>query len=75
MRYITVTLAYLLYALPQTAGAAGLVPCGGTGQAPCQTCDLVVLSNNVLLWIFGILATHSRDCYYLRWICDGDFPW
>jgi hypothetical protein len=56
MRYITVTLAYLLYALPQTAGAAGLVPCGGTGQAPCQTCDLVVLSNNILLWIFGILA-------------------
>lgn len=57
MRYITATLAYLLYATsPQSASAAGIVPCGGTGQAQCQTCDLLVLSNNLLLYIFSLLA-------------------
>lgn len=36
--------------------AAGLVPCGSMGQPPCQACHLVELTNNVIVWIIGILA-------------------
>ena len=33
--------------LPDGAAAAGLVPCGGAGEAPCQFCHLFVLIHNV----------------------------
>src|SRR6056297_744604 len=34
----------------------GLVPCGRTGQADCQTCHVVQLVSNVNAWLVGILA-------------------
>lgn len=33
---------------PLISLAAGLVPCGGPGESPCQLCHLFVLLNNVL---------------------------
>jgi hypothetical protein len=34
----------------------GLVPCGRTGQADCQTCHVVQLVSGVNAWLVGILA-------------------
>lgn len=36
-----------------------MVPCGGPGQEQCQTCDVVVLINNVIVWILGFLTLLS----------------
>jgi uncharacterized membrane protein YhdT len=46
-----------LFVLPMSASAAGLVPCGGATERPCQTCDVVVLTNNVVSWLVMILGT------------------
>lgn len=45
-----------LFVLPLTTLAAGLVPCGGAGEKPCQTCDVVTLVNNVVGWLVMILG-------------------
>jgi hypothetical protein len=55
-----VFLGVILFTLPNLAFAAGLVPCGGAGEDPCQTCHLVKLISLVSGWlvvILGILAT------------------
>ncbi len=45
------------YQISQSQSAAafgGLVPCGNTGQAPCQACHFVVLAQNVVNWFIYI---------------------
>ncbi len=37
--------------------ANGLVPCGGIGEQPCQSCDVVNLVNNVIQWLVVVLGT------------------
>lgn len=49
----------VLAVLPSLASAEGLVPCGGKGEDPCQTCHLVALVNSVTGWLvlmLGIVA-------------------
>jgi len=41
---------------PLLTFAAGLVPCGGTGEPACEACYAVELLNNVLDWLVGILS-------------------
>jgi hypothetical protein len=41
---------------PMTAAAGGLIPCGGDGQAQCQTCDVVKLMDNLIDWLIAILS-------------------
>ncbi|MFN3188494.1 MAG: transglycosylase SLT domain-containing protein [Candidatus Paceibacteria bacterium] len=45
---------FLFFVSPVAAG--GLVPCGGVGQEPCQTCHVVMLINNVVDWLVVILS-------------------
>lgn len=49
----------LVFFVPDTAVAAGLVPCGGIGQSSCQTCDVVKLTNNVFQWLVIVLGTFA----------------
>lgn len=46
----------LLIVLPVWVYSAGLVPCGGYGEDPCQTCHVVSLMSNVINWLILILG-------------------
>ena len=46
---ITLVLSYLI---PLQTQAAGLVPCGGEGEEPCQLCHIFIMANNVLGQLF-----------------------
>ena len=54
---VALSVAAFLFVLPMSVSAAGLVPCGGATERPCQTCDVVVLTNNVVSWLVMILGT------------------
>ncbi len=46
----------LVFFIPGSVSAANpLVPCGNTDLPPCNFCHLVVLGNNILVWIFGLV--------------------
>lgn len=48
-----IPLALLFFSLiPIQVSAAGLVPCGGKLEPPCQLCHIFVLTNNI---IFGLI--------------------
>ncbi len=56
MRHVAALLvAFFLFA-PQLSSAAGLVPCGDTADNQCQTCHIIALTNNIIVWLVGILA-------------------
>jgi hypothetical protein len=40
---------------PAVVGAQGIVPCGDTPANACNACHLVVLADNLLDWLFGIV--------------------
>jgi di/tricarboxylate transporter len=44
-------LILLFYFFPLISLAAGLVPCGGPGEEPCQLCHLFVLLNNIIVFL------------------------
>ena len=46
---ITLVFSYLI---PLQTQAAGLVPCGGEGEDPCQLCHVFVMANNILGQLF-----------------------
>ncbi len=53
-------LSVFLLALPAIVSAAGLIPCGGDGEDPCQTCHFYMLISNVSGWlavVLGIVVT------------------
>lgn len=56
MRHFASLLVVVCLLAPALVGAQGLVPCGGPGQEQCQTCHLVALTNNIVVWIVGVLA-------------------
>ncbi len=56
MKYISLFIAFLTTSLPLVAAAAGLVPCGGEGEAMCGTADFVALANNIMSWLVTILS-------------------
>jgi hypothetical protein len=43
--------------LPILVSAAGLVPCNGTADSPCNFSTFSTLLNNVLTWFIGISAS------------------
>lgn len=49
-------IALIITCAPIAASAAGLVPCGGTGEEPCQACHVTQLINNVVRWLIVILS-------------------
>ena len=51
-----VAIAVMFIVLPVFVTAAGLVPCGGTGEPQCQACDVTKLINNVVAWLVIILS-------------------
>jgi len=53
---IGVVLGMALFVMPAATQAAGLIPCGGEGEHPCQSCDVVTLANNVIGWLVGALG-------------------
>ena len=52
-QFFSITFLFLLvFSLaPLQAQAAGLVPCGGQGQAACTFCDFFVLINNIIKFV------------------------
>jgi di/tricarboxylate transporter len=44
-------LILLFYFFPLISLAAGLVPCGGPDEKPCQLCHLFVLLNNIIVFL------------------------
>jgi len=70
--FLVLGIAFLLF--PLFASADGLVPCGGPGEDPCTTCDLLVLLQNIIK--FGVkMATFVviGSVVYggFRWILSG----
>jgi Type IV secretion system pilin/Transglycosylase SLT domain len=51
-----ISLGTILVALPLFVSAAGLIPCGGNGEEPCQTCHVVQLITNITDWLALILG-------------------
>ena len=49
-------LSCILLIAPMMTLARGLVPCGGPGEEPCQTCHVVSLTQNVIGWLVAILS-------------------
>ena len=48
---LLILILLIVVIVPSVTLAAGLttvVPCGGTGQAPCKVCDLAQLAQNIL---------------------------
>ena len=41
----------VFFLLPVLVRAAGLVPCGGSGEDPCTLCHLFVLRNNIIKFV------------------------
>lgn len=57
---ITVILILLVIALPSLTKGAGLVPCGGAGEAPCNACFLLKMAEGIMTFMVnmvGIVAT------------------
>lgn len=46
----------LLFLVPIFSYAAGLVPCGGTGEEACQSCHVLELIDKVVDWLVAILT-------------------
>jgi len=46
----------VLMMFPGQSQAAGLVPCGGTGQSACNVCFVFVLINNIIHWVLYVLT-------------------
>jgi hypothetical protein len=51
-----VYLTAVLFSLPIIVSAAGLVPCGGPGESPCQFCHTVLLVENISGWLVAVLG-------------------
>ena len=48
-----IILATILFLVPAISLAAGLVPCGGTGEPVCQLCHFFVLFDNVIRFLLN----------------------
>lgn len=46
--YLVLSILIGVLLLPMVSWAAGLVPCGGQGEPPCQFCHLFVLFKNIV---------------------------
>lgn len=54
-----------LFLIYPTVNAAGLVPCGRTGQAPCTTCDIFQLASNVINFVLFTVVPAIAVLFYL----------
>lgn len=72
---ITIFLLFaLLFLSPLISSAHGLVPCGGSGEAACTACDLLVLLQNLIH--FGIKIAFLLIIVFVvyggfRWLLSG----
>ncbi len=57
LKLASVLLVGMFLVVPLFSFANGLVPCGGIGEQPCQSCDVVNLVNNVIQWLVVVLGT------------------
>jgi len=74
--YLSGLFIFLLI-LPQLTLGAGLVPCGGEGEAECTACDLLVLAQNIVKFVFEIIfvvVTVMLVAGGLIWITAGGKP-
>jgi len=70
MKKLILIFFLLVLFLPLITKAAGLVPCGGTGENECTACDLVVLFQNVLKFALAIAFL-----IVIIFIVFGGFRW
>jgi RsiW-degrading membrane proteinase PrsW (M82 family) len=52
--FLLIFLGSLIF--PSSSLAAGLVPCGGSGEPACQLCHLFVLLDNILDFVFKFIV-------------------
>jgi len=69
-KLIVFSLLIILFCTPILTSAAGLVPCGGPGESACTTCDLLVLTQNVLEF-----ALKMAFLIIIGFIVYGGFRW
>ena len=69
-KLIVFSLLIILFCTPILTNAAGLVPCGGPGESACTTCDLLVLTQNVLEF-----ALKMAFLIIIGFIVYGGFRW
>ena len=48
--FLIILLAGIIF-VPLASLAAGLVPCGGEGESPCQLCHLFVMFDNIIKFL------------------------
>lgn len=57
--YITVFLLVLFLVFPYFSKAAGLIPCGNTGEEPCQVIDVFILVARVTNWLLRMASIYA----------------
>lgn len=63
-RIFLISFLFLFFSLSYVQAA--LVPCGpGTGKLNCEFCDIFVLSNNILKWIFEWVVTTTAVLMFI----------
>jgi len=70
IKALTIVSFLILLLNPLLTSAAGLVPCGGTGEDPCTACDLLILFQNVLKFALVIVFL-----IVIVFIVYGGFRW
>jgi hypothetical protein len=58
-KIIVIISLVLLATAPHFVSAAGLVPCGNNGQAPCTVIDIFTLVAQVTDWLIGISGVYA----------------
>jgi hypothetical protein len=51
-KFLLIILSAALVFFPLMTSAAGLVPCGGKGESPCEFCHFFVMFKNIMDFIF-----------------------
>ncbi len=57
MKTLIFPLIFCLLFLPLLSEGAGLVPCGGPEEPPCNACHLLILAQNILNFAYRIISS------------------
>lgn len=53
---MSIFISAMVFSIPSIASAAGLVPCGGTGEEMCTLCHLIVGIDGLINYGFSIMV-------------------
>ncbi len=55
IKYLAVLVFSVSLIFPNFVQAAGLVPCGGPNEVPCNFCEFVSMTNGIITWVIGVM--------------------